>query len=95
MTYVAKTNSTIDFLHPLRHWLEVIEIHDSKVARLLCKLIPAQCPFARTITLFGHALFHIPPLCKLNPVYEQVIALRFKALSYLANECGEDVTLYC
>ncbi|OKH57096.1 Mo-dependent nitrogenase C-terminal domain-containing protein [Scytonema sp. HK-05] len=33
----------------------------------------------------------IPPLRKLNPAYEQVVSLRFKALSYLADECGEDV----
>nr|WP_317110593.1 Mo-dependent nitrogenase C-terminal domain-containing protein [Chroococcidiopsis sp. SAG 2025] len=34
-------------------------------------------------------------MCKLNPLYEQVVALRFKALTYLADECGEDVSLYC
>jgi hypothetical protein len=62
---------------------------------ILCKTIPARCPFAREIKLFDYTLFHIPPLCKLNPFYEQVVALRFKALSYLTDECGEDVTLYC
>ncbi|MBE9017387.1 hypothetical protein IQ272_14835 [Chroococcidiopsidales cyanobacterium LEGE 13417] len=35
------------------------------------------------------------PLCKLNPLYEQVVALRFKALTYLVDECGEDLSLYC
>ncbi|MFM7527545.1 MAG: Mo-dependent nitrogenase C-terminal domain-containing protein [Nodosilinea sp.] len=37
-------------------------------------------------------LVHIPPMCKINPLYEQLVGLRFQALSYLANECGEDVT---
>ena len=75
-------------------WFDAIEVHDPKVAQLLCKLIPVRCPFEREIKLFDHTLFHIPPLCKLNPFYEQVVGLRFKALSYLADECGEDVALY-
>ncbi|MDY7024694.1 MAG: Mo-dependent nitrogenase C-terminal domain-containing protein, partial [Cyanobacteriota bacterium] len=37
---------------------------------------------------------HIPPLCKLNPVYDELISLRFRALCYLADECGEDITPY-
>ncbi|MBW4645393.1 MAG: Mo-dependent nitrogenase C-terminal domain-containing protein [Goleter apudmare HA4340-LM2] len=84
-----------DPLHPVREWLEGIEIHNHKLAHFLCKAIPAQCPFERDITLFGRKLFHIPPMCKLNPFYEQVVGLRFKALCYLADQCGEDVTVYC
>ncbi|MEH1781666.1 MAG: Mo-dependent nitrogenase C-terminal domain-containing protein [Nostoc sp.] len=84
-----------DLLHPVREWLKTIEIHHSKVAHFLCKAIPAQCPFERDITLFGRKLLHIPPMCKLNPLYEEVVGLRFKALCYLADECGEDVTAYC
>jgi hypothetical protein len=79
----------------LCQWLDAVEVHDPKVAKLLCKMIPARCPFEREIKLFDHILFHIPSLCQLNPLYEQVVGLRFKALSYLANKCGEDVTLYC
>jgi hypothetical protein len=33
-------------------------------------------------------------LCKLNPLYEQLVGLRFRALSYLADDCGEDVSQY-
>ncbi|MBA3924402.1 MAG: Mo-dependent nitrogenase C-terminal domain-containing protein [Nostocaceae cyanobacterium] len=76
-------------------WFDVIEFHDTKVAQLLCKMIPARCPFKREIKLFDHTLFRIRSLCKLNPLYEQVVGLRFKALSYLADECGEDVARYC
>jgi hypothetical protein len=32
---------------------------------------------------------------KLNPLYDQLIDLRFRSLSYLADECGVDVTPYC
>jgi hypothetical protein len=84
-----------DLLHPIRKWLEGIEIRNRKLAHFLCKAIPAQCPFERDIILFGRQLFHIPPMCKLNPLYEEVVSLRFKALCYLADECGEDVNAYC
>jgi hypothetical protein len=82
-------------LKPLRQWLENIEIKDPKLAKLLCQLIPSQCPFERKIQFRGRVLVHIPPLCKLNPVYEEVVGLRFRALCYLADECGEDITPYC
>lgn len=95
MTVLTQSSYKVGLLHPLRQWLEGIEINNPKVARFLCQLIPAQCPFEHDIKFFSHTVFHIPPLCKLNPLYEQVISLRFKALSYLADECGEDVTIYC
>ncbi|HAA27848.1 MAG TPA: nitrogenase [Cyanobacteria bacterium UBA8553] len=79
----------------VQHWLEAVEIHNPKLARFLCKLIPAQCPFERDIKLLERTVVHIPPLCKLNPFYEQLVSLRFRSLSYLADECGEDVTPYC
>jgi tellurite resistance protein len=93
---VGVTNtSKIDVLLPVREWLDGLEIHDPKLARLLCKFIPSQCPFERDIVLFGHKIVHIPPLCKLNPLYDQTVGLRFRALSYLADDCGEDVSAYC
>lgn len=82
-------------LRPLRNWLDRVDVHDPKLAHRLCRLIPAQCPFERDVTLFGHTFFHIPPLCKLNPLYDEVVALRFRALCYLADKCGEDVSIYC
>lgn len=82
-------------LRPIRLWLESIEIGDPETARSLCKLIPARCPFERNIKVLNHTLVRIPPLCKLNPFYDQVLMLRFKSLAYLADQCGEDVTSYC
>ncbi|MFM7367118.1 MAG: Mo-dependent nitrogenase C-terminal domain-containing protein, partial [Sphaerospermopsis kisseleviana] len=38
--------------------------------------------------------FHIPAICQINPLYNEVVGLRFRALSYLVDECGEDVTQY-
>ncbi|MEB3272489.1 MAG: Mo-dependent nitrogenase C-terminal domain-containing protein [Prochlorothrix sp.] len=84
-----------DLLAPLRYWIEHLQIHNAAFAHRLCHLIPAQCPFERDIKFFGHLLFHIPPMCKLNPLYDDLMMLRFRALCYLAEECGEDVSCYC
>ena len=83
-----------DPLKPVRQGLDGLDIQDPEVARFLCKMIPSQCPFERDITLFGKKVVHIPPMCKLNPLYEQLVGLRFKALSYLADDCKEDVSSY-
>lgn len=83
-----------DLLHPIKDWLDEMPIHDPRLARFICKLVPPQCPFERDVTLFGHKLVHIPPLCKLNPLYEQLVSLRFRSLSYLADECKEDISEY-
>lgn len=84
-----------EILQPLRQWLNTIEVCNPVMAHRLCKIIPSQCPFERDIKFFGRTLFHIPPLCKLNPLYEEVVGLRFRALCYLADECGEDISPYC
>ncbi len=91
---VAPTPHQLDALHPVRDWLDGLDIQDPRVARFLCKMIPSQCPFERDVKLFGRKVVHIPPLCKLNPLYEQLVGLRFRALSYLADECKEDVSEY-
>lgn len=93
--FVRRPREKVDLLRPAREWLDEVDVQRPELARLICKLIPSQCPFERDVTLFGHTLFHIPPLCKLNPLYEQTIGLRLRALCYLADECGEDVTCYC
>ena len=90
----SKSKKGIDVLHPVKDWLEEMEVKDPRLAKFVCKVIPPQCPFERDINLFGRTVAHIPPLCKLNPLYEQFTILRFRSLSYLADECGEDVTKY-
>ncbi|MGB3534177.1 MAG: Mo-dependent nitrogenase C-terminal domain-containing protein [Microcoleaceae cyanobacterium] len=76
------------FLQPLRQWLNHIEVTNPKLAETLCQLIPAQCPFARQIRFHSKVLFEIPPMCKINPLYEELMYLRFRAMCYLADECG-------
>jgi tellurite resistance protein len=83
-----------DVLHPVRDWLDDMKVEDPRLARFICKVIPPQCPFERDINLFGRKIAHIPPLCKLNPLYEQFTTLRFRSLSYLADECNEDISEY-
>ena len=85
----------IDLLAPLRKWLDNIEIKDSVVAHRICKSIPSQCPFSREVKIWGRTIVKIPPLCKLNPLYNELIALRFRAICYLADTCGEDISIYC
>ncbi|MDH6066050.1 Mo-dependent nitrogenase C-terminal domain-containing protein [Chrysosporum ovalisporum APH033B] len=82
-----------NWLNPLRSWLNRISIKDARLAHVICQLIPCCCPFERNISLFGRN-FHIPALCKLNPLYDEFVGMRFRALSYLADECGEDITKY-
>lgn len=89
-----KSKSGVDVLYPVKDWLDGMEVKDPRLARFVCKVIPPQCPFERDINLFGRTVAHIPPLCKLNPLYEQFTTLRFRSLSYLADDCGEDVTKY-
>ncbi len=89
------TKPALDLWQPIRTWLDRVQVHNVEQAHQLCRLIPAQCPFERDVKVFGHTLFHIPPLCKLNPLYDELIALRFRALCYLADECGEDISAYC
>lgn len=84
----------LDVLHPVKHWLDDWDVNDPKVAHFICKMIPPQCPFERDVTLFGRKIVHIPPMCKINPLYEQLVGLRFRALSYLADDCSEDISKY-
>lgn len=81
-------------LEPVKEWLDHMDIHDSRLANLICKVVPAQCPFERDIVLFGRKIMHIPAMCEINPLYDQLVGLRFRSLSYLADK-GEDISKYC
>ncbi|MBP0009218.1 MULTISPECIES: Mo-dependent nitrogenase C-terminal domain-containing protein [unclassified Roseofilum] len=83
-----------DLFYPIRQRLNSLEIKRPEIARLIVKLIPAQCPFARDIKLFGRTIIRIPPMCKLNPLYDELMNLRFRCLCFLADECGEDIEAY-
>ena len=82
-------------LQPVKDWLDGWEVHDPRVAHFVCKMIPSQCPFERDIVLFGRKIVHIPAMCQINPLYEQLVGMRFRALCYLADDCKEDVSSYC
>ncbi|HEY9825806.1 MAG TPA: Mo-dependent nitrogenase C-terminal domain-containing protein [Stenomitos sp.] len=91
--FLRPTHPRNRLLNPLRRWVDGIEVSDRRFAHLVCQLIPCQCAFERDITLFGRTI-HIPALCKLNPLYDEVVALRFRALNYLVDQCNEDITPY-
>ncbi|HIK38424.1 MAG: Mo-dependent nitrogenase C-terminal domain-containing protein [Geminocystis sp.] len=75
-----------DPLSPLKKWIDSIEIKDEKTARIIDELIPSQCPFAREIRCFNRTILKIPPLCKLNPLYDNLMALKFRAVCYLESQ---------
>jgi len=84
----------VEPLKPVRQWLDGLTVDDPRLARFVCKLVPSQCPFERDVTLFGRKTVHIPPMCKINPLYEQLVGLRFRAMTYLSDDLGEDITPY-
>ncbi len=91
-SFNAPTPNLLDILlKPIRNWIDNVEITDRDRARLLCKLIPAQCPFERDVTVLGRKVAHIPPMCKINPLYDQFVGLRFRSLCYLVDVCGETI----
>lgn len=53
------------------------------LAKLICAVIPAACPFARTFTV-GKFSVTVPPVCKINPFYDKFMEWRFKALTVLS-----------
>ena len=80
----------LDVLKPIRNWIEGIPVENEKTAQRIVSIIPADCPFERDIKIFKRTVAHIPPMCKINPLYEQLVMLRFKAMCYLVDECGMD-----
>ena len=82
-------------LQTIQKWLDDLEIKKEQTAIRIVKLIPAQCPFEREIKIGDRVILRIPPLCKLNPIYEQLVSLRFRALCFLADSCGRDISSYC
>ena len=78
------SDDSAGLLDHLKAWLDGLDPSEPAVARFLVRLIPDQCPFERDVRLFGHKLVHIPPMCKINPLYDQLIALRLRCLTLLA-----------
>ncbi|ACK68802.1 Mo-dependent nitrogenase family protein [Gloeothece citriformis PCC 7424] len=84
-------NTLVDLI---KTWIDNLNVNNPNLAYLICQLIPSQCPFEQTIYWFGKKILYIPPLCKLNPFYEEFVGLRFRALCYLADECGQDISQF-
>jgi hypothetical protein len=89
-----RQQKTFKFVLFLQQWINNLEIEQEQTARLIVRLIPAQCPFAKEIRAFGRVMVRIPALCKFNPCYEELIGLRFRALCFLTDS-GADITSYC
>ncbi|MEM6450527.1 MAG: Mo-dependent nitrogenase C-terminal domain-containing protein [Cyanobacteria bacterium P01_D01_bin.105] len=88
--FQLRSRKTIDILKPVKRRIENLPVENPDRAHRIISLIPPACPFERDLKLFGKVVAHVPPMCKLNPLYEQLMMLRFRALCYLVDECGED-----
>ncbi|MGL5872773.1 MAG: Mo-dependent nitrogenase C-terminal domain-containing protein [Xenococcaceae cyanobacterium] len=95
MNILTLTKLTFELIPITQQWLASLEVHNPRMAHWICRIIPSQCPFKRQLKFFDRTIINIPSLCKLNPLYEQLVELRFKSLVYLVDECGEDINLYC
>jgi hypothetical protein len=89
----SKNSGLSKLLNPLRNFVDRIQVKNYQLAHLLAQIIPCCCPFERDVNFLGRT-FRIPPLCKFNPLYDELVALRFRALTYLADDCGEDIAKY-
>jgi hypothetical protein len=87
-----RRHNTADMLNPVRRIVDSLEFHEgmNRVAREIALRIPSACPFERDVAFFGVVLFHIPPLCKLNPLYDEFVGLRCRALLFLDGQ-GESI----
>lgn len=92
-----QSNSRVlpNVLSPWRQWLNKIAVRNPAQAHLICQVIPVQCPFEQKVRIGRLIHINVPPLCKLNPLYEEVVNLRFRVLCYLAEECSADICRYC
>ena len=88
---ITQLPSKLELLQSMRTWLDSIEVQNVTLAKYICKLIPASCPFEHDINFLHRTIIHIPSLCKLNPLYNQLIALRFRALCYLAVSSSKSI----
>lgn len=86
------SDASAGLLDPLKAWLDEWDPVDPAVARFLVRLIPAQCPFERDLRLFGYKLVHIPPMCKINPLYDQLVGLRLRCLTSLEERKAAEPT---
>lgn len=52
-------------------------------ALFIVGFIPSTCPFERDVYLYKLKLFHIPPICKINPYYKEIVNLKLRAIDSL------------
>ncbi|MCS6813146.1 MAG: nitrogenase [Cyanobacteria bacterium] len=91
-TITSPLPPTSGLLDPIRRWINRYEIRSVRTAHLICQVIPRSCPFEHRFSIGKYSLY-IPPLCELNPFYNEFVALRFRALNYL-EACGETIDKY-
>ncbi|MBE9059816.1 Mo-dependent nitrogenase C-terminal domain-containing protein [cf. Phormidesmis sp. LEGE 11477] len=69
-------------LAPVRTWLNALEVHNVRLAQWVCRLVPNTCSSGHDLILLGHCL-HVPSLCEVNPLADELVDLRFRAADFL------------
>ena len=70
-------------LLPLRRWVNNLEVSSVTTAQWICRVIPNTCSSGYDFTVFGRISLHVPSLCKLNPLADELVDLRFRAADFL------------
>ena len=84
--YSTRVTQAWKRLDPLKHWLNGLDPGDERISSFIAHLIPFLDPFGCDIDLFAHKLVQIPVMCKINPLFEQFLAVRFRCLGHLSVE---------
>ncbi len=53
------------------------------LVNFLATVMPDYCPFNREVKIFGRPLFTIPMLCKLNPLFDEIVEEKLRRKGYL------------
>ena len=68
---------------PLKQWLDSLDLGDEMIFSFVVQLFPSQCPFERDfIFLVACWSLSFPPMCKIHPLFEQLVALRFRCICH-------------
>ena len=76
VAFIAKLEELFfpQLLELQRRWLQNYRFQDeNSLFCSLCRQIPTDCPAVR---------LGLPPMCKLNPLYDQLISMHFKASDF-------------
>jgi hypothetical protein len=70
-------------LAALKEQINTLEVHNIQVAKWICRVIPNTCSTGYDLRFWGRTWLHLPSLCELNPLTDELVDLRFRAADFL------------